>query len=139
MVTRILVVAAVLWCWFVGSAAAQTWDGGPAAGGSVAWSTATNWDPDGVPPNNGTVNVIMAGTIDTTNTVDVNFDILSLTFNNTAGPFVINNSGGATLTIRGGGITNQDAQTQTINAPLGPLRRANVERGLGWADDWRHG
>jgi autotransporter-associated beta strand protein len=130
MVARILCVAAVLAPCLVGSVVAQTWDGGGAAGGSLNWSVGTNWNPDGVPVNNGTANIIMAGTIDTTNTVDVNFDINSLTFNNTAGAFVINNSGGATLTIRGGGITDNDASTQTINAPLilgaGQTRNANA-------------
>jgi autotransporter-associated beta strand protein len=117
MVTRIGCAVAAVSCLFVASANAQTWDGGGAAGGPNIWTAPVNWNPDGVPANNGTANLIMAGVFDVLNAVDVNFDINSLTFNNTAGAFNIA-SPGPTLTIRGGGITNQDAQTQTINAPL---------------------
>ncbi|MCI0333395.1 MAG: autotransporter-associated beta strand repeat-containing protein [Planctomycetes bacterium] len=118
MVTRIGWAVVIVGYLLVASAEAQIWDGGGAAGGSLNWTTGTNWVGDFVPINNGTANITMAGTIDVVNTVDVSFDINSLTFDATAGPFVINNSGGATLTVRSGGITNQDIQTQTINAPL---------------------
>lgn len=100
------------------SSHAQTWDGGGVAGGSTNWNNATNWSPDGVPANNGTANIIMAGTIDVANTVDLNFDIGSLTFNNAAGAFVISGSGGSALTIRDGGVVNNDADTQTLNLPI---------------------
>ena len=118
MVTRLGCAAVVLSCCFAGPVAGQIWDGGGAAGGAVTWTTPANWSPDGVPANNGTANIFMAGMIDVVNTVNVNFDINSLTFNAGGGPFVINNSGGAALTIRGGGITNSNALLQTINAPL---------------------
>src|SRR5205085_1804161 len=38
--------------------AAQTWDGG--GGANINWSTATNWNPDGTPANNGTANIVFA-------------------------------------------------------------------------------
>ena len=118
MATRILCTVAFVTGLFVASVEAQIWDGGGAAGGAVTWTTAVNWDTNFVPANNGTANISMAGAFDVVNTVDVNFDINSLTFSAGGGPFVINNSGGATLTIRGGGITNSNALLQTINAPL---------------------
>jgi fibronectin-binding autotransporter adhesin len=84
-------------------------------GGSVNWTTATNWNPDGVPVNNGTANIVMAGAIDLSNTVDTSYDIASLAFNSTAGPFTIN---GATLTIRGGGINNTSSANQMLALPI---------------------
>ena len=111
-------LAAIVYPLLAISARAQTWDGGGVAGGIVTWSTAANWNPDGVPVNNGTANIVMANNVDTTNTVDVNFDINSLTFNNTAGAFIISNSGGATLTIRAGGVTNNDVQLQQSALPI---------------------
>lgn len=105
---------------FSSSVLGQTWDGGGAVGGALTWSTATNWNPDGVPVNNGTANIVMSGTIDLTNAVDVNFDINSLTFANTAGinQFTIANTGGAVLTVRGGGITNNDADLNSLSLPI---------------------
>ncbi|MEX0610539.1 MAG: autotransporter-associated beta strand repeat-containing protein, partial [Pirellulales bacterium] len=117
MVTRIACAAAVLACLSAASVEAQTWDGGGVAGGDVNWSVGTNWVGDVAPVNNGNAGIVMAGMIDTTNTVDINYDINTLTFNTTDG-FTINNSGGATLTIRGGGIHNNSGQSQTINAPV---------------------
>ncbi len=87
---------------------AGIWTGG---GSDNSWSTAANWDT-GVPANNGTVNVTFAGTTRLTPTVSVNWDLLGITFSNTAGAFVI---GGNQLTIRGGGVVNNDANLQTIN------------------------
>ncbi len=109
------VFAAVL---FVSTAHAQTWDGGGVAGGSTNWNNAANWNPDGVPVSNGTANIFMVGAIDVANTVDINFDIGSLTFNSTAGAFIISGSGGSTLTIRSGGVVNNDVDTQTLNVPI---------------------
>ena len=93
-----------------------TWDGGGVAGGDVNWTTGANWDTN-VAPGSGAF-VTMAGTIDTTNTVNVNYDIFALIINNTAGAFTINGGAGVSLTTRGGGIINNDNQAQTINVPL---------------------
>jgi len=99
---------------------AQTWDGGGAAGGALTWSTATNWNPDAAPVNTGTANVIMAGIIDFNPGPDLNanWDINSLSFDNTAGGFALQSTGGFTLTV--GNILNSDTQTQNINHALTP-------------------
>ena len=112
--------AAILSCLFVPMAAAQTWDGGGAGGGNLDWITAANWSPDGAPVNNGTANVIFAGTIDNNPgpNLDQNWNVNSVVFNNTAGAFVLGSTGGFTLTVQGGGITNSDGQAQTINHGL---------------------
>ena len=68
-------------------AAAKTWDGG---GDGVKWSSANNWNPNGVPANNDTV-TIGSGSI----TVDVNTKNLT------------------SLTISGGTVTASG--TSTIN------------------------
>jgi fibronectin-binding autotransporter adhesin len=120
MMTRMtrLVLACFLMLGLAASLEAQTWDGAGAGGGNVNWGNAPNWNPDGVPVSDGTANIIMAGTIDTANIVNVNFNINELLFDNTAGAFNISSSGGATLTIQGGGIRNNDTQSQTINVPI---------------------
>ena len=68
---------------------AQTWDAGGVAGGSLLWSTGTNWSADVAPVNNGTANVIFGGTLDLAPDMDANWSIASLTFNNTAGAFTL--------------------------------------------------
>ena len=80
---------------------AQTWDGG---GADNNFNTANNWNPNAVPANNGTANLIFDGTTRLNPLVNVNFDVNSLTFAPLAGNFQI--QGGSQLTIRGGGITN---------------------------------
>jgi hypothetical protein len=72
--------------------AGETWDGG---GANNNWTTDLNWNPDrfgrdNAPPNDGSDDIIMAGTTKLSNQVDVDWDINSLTFNNTAGAFNIN-------------------------------------------------
>ena len=99
---------------------AQTWDGGGVAGGVLDWLTAANWNPNVAPLNDGTANLIFAGTIDNNPgpNLDQNWNVNSVTFNNTAGAFVLGSSGGFTLTIQGGGMANTDTQLQTINHSL---------------------
>ena len=87
---------------------AQTWDGG---GTSDSLLTAANWNPDGIPGINA--NVIFAGNVRLTPNVSSDFQVNSLTFNNTAGAFVF--GGVATLSIKDGGLTNNDTDTQTFN------------------------
>ena len=65
----------------------------------------------------------MAGLIRTMPNVDVAWSILSLTFDNTAGPFTL---GGSTLTIGSGGVVNNDTGLQTINNAIT----------LGFAQNW---
>jgi autotransporter-associated beta strand protein len=92
--------------------AGTTWDGG---GANNLWSTANNWNPNGVPANNGTSSLAFAGTTRLTPDMDANWSINSLTFNSGAGAFILGSTGGFTLTIQGGGITNSSANTETIN------------------------
>ena len=116
----------------------ETWDGN---GGDNDWTTNNNWNPNGDPPNDGTADIVMAGTNRLTPRVDVDWDIFSLVFNNTAGGFSISGDPGVTLGIAGGGITNQDTQlqilllpiqmnsSQTWNASAGPLAIGNTITG----------
>ncbi len=87
---------------------AQTWDGGGANDNLV---TAANWNPDGVPIS--TADVIFGGNVRLTPNVSGAFTVNSLTFNNTAGAFVF--GGGATLSLRAGGLVSNDTTTQTLN------------------------
>jgi fibronectin-binding autotransporter adhesin len=96
------------------SAATFVWDGGSAT--TSNWSDAANWNPNGAPPDNGTADIVMAGTVRITpqvNAADGSWNILSLSFDNTAGSFSI--GGTSSLTIGTGGITNNDTSIQAIN------------------------
>ena len=92
--------------------AGTTWDGG---GGNNLWSTANNWSPSGVPVNNGTASLAFAGSTRLAPDMNANWSINSLTFNSGAGAFTLGSTGGFMLTIQGGGITNNSANTETIN------------------------
>ena len=87
------------------------WDGG---GTNDAWSTAANWNNDTAPINDGTANLVFGGNIRLTPSIDTARNVASITFNNTAGAFVIR--GPRSLTIGAGGITNNDSGVQTITA-----------------------
>jgi autotransporter-associated beta strand protein len=90
-------------------ATGQTWDGG---GLDDNWSTAANWSPDGAPANDGTAGIVFAGSVRLTPYVDTAWDVLSLTFNNTAGSFFIY---GSPLTVGAGGIVNQNSAQSLEN------------------------
>jgi T5SS/PEP-CTERM-associated repeat protein/autotransporter-associated beta strand protein len=98
----------------------ETWDGG---GTDNEWSTAANWNglrgDVSAPPNDGTADIIMAGTIKLSNILDVDWDVNSLTFNNTAGAFSVNGYSGVTLGMGAGGVSNNDSQLQTLLLPIG--------------------
>jgi len=95
---------------------AQIWDGG---GTDDFWGTANNWNPNGVPANDGTANIIFRGSIRLTPVVLPGQDVLSITFNSPAGAFVVNSSDFRTfLDIGSGGITNNDNSLQTITSPI---------------------
>ncbi len=94
------------------------WDGGHAA--QDKWTLSQNWNPNGsVPTNDGTANVIFAGTIRLTPDSNGAWNLNSITFNSSAGAFTL---GGGTLTLQGTAVTyaieNQSAETQTIAHPL---------------------
>lgn len=96
-----------------GAAQAQTWDGG--ANNSDQWSTPANWNPNGTPASDGTANIVFGGTARLHPEVDGTQDVRSITFNNTAGAFVIIPAFSFEALIVGeGGITNDDANTQSI-------------------------
>ncbi len=90
---------------------AQTWDGG---GANDNLGTAANWNPDGVP--GVTADVIFGGVVRLTPNVSGAFQVNSLIFNNTAGAFVF--GGASTLSIKGGGLVNNDTTLQTFNNPV---------------------
>lgn len=90
------------------------WDGTGA--GNANWSTKQNW---GSGPGSGFAQddfLIFGGNLRLTNTnnVTAGTNLIGITFNNTAGAFVL---AGNSVTL-GGNITNNDADLQTINLPL---------------------
>ena len=94
-------------------ALAQTWNG---LGADNNWANGANW-VGGLPPvNNGTANLIFGGVTRLAPNVIPAYDINSITFNNTAGIFSI--GGAVPLTIRAGGIVNNDTSNQTLNLQL---------------------
>ena len=96
---------------------AQTWNGAGSLLNSK-WSNGGalgNWSGAAAPANNGTANVAFGGSQGLTPDMDANWSINSLAFNSGAGVFVLGSTGGFTLTIQGGGITNNSTNTETIN------------------------
>lgn len=91
---------------------AQTWDGG---GGNNRWTTDDNWDTNVQPVNNGTAAITFAGSVRLAPRLDQDWDVNSITFSSTAGAFVLEQQGNSDLTLRGGGIVNNDADLQTFD------------------------
>jgi autotransporter-associated beta strand protein len=98
-------------------AATWTWDGG-APGNQWNFNFGQNWNPDTLPANNGTADLIFGGTTRLAPDLNGNWSVNSVTFNNTAGQFDLTSLGGSTLTVGAGGITNNDATTQVISHAL---------------------
>ena len=101
--TASLAVAA-LTCFSTAQAATKTWNGANA--NNPAWYANTNWTP-GVAPVDGD-DLVFAGTTRYSPTalaqirmVIMILELLTITFDNTAGAFVINNGGGGTIKIAG--------------------------------------
>jgi fibronectin-binding autotransporter adhesin len=108
-------------------AGAQTWTGG---GTDNLWTNGANWG--GIAPaNDGTAAVAFGATTRLTPDMNANWSILSLAFNNAAGAFTLGSTGGFTLTIQGGGITNNSTNTETINQAitLGTFQTWNASSG----------
>ena len=101
------------------SAATKTWNGSNT--NNPAWYANTNWTP-GVAPVDGD-DLVFAGTTLLTHNSYANTDgdnvleLSSITFDNTAGAFVINNGGGGTIKLQGD-ITNNSTSLQTLNFPF---------------------
>lgn len=86
-----------------------TWNGGGTNGN---WNNPTNWNTNALTLNNR-ANLIFAGTNRLTNTNSAVVTIRTMTFNSTAGAFVIS---GTNITIQNAaGIVNNSTNTQTIN------------------------
>ncbi|HEY8990637.1 MAG TPA: autotransporter-associated beta strand repeat-containing protein [Luteolibacter sp.] len=105
------------------SAATRTWDG--TGNTNANWSTKQNWGSTDLA--NGDA-LVFGGTNRLTNTNDfTGFSFAGITFNNTAGAFVI---GGNSFTLTGN-ITNNDADLQTINnaITLSGARAVNTASG----------
>ena len=90
---------------------AQTWNGG---GPDNLWTDGLDWG-GAAPANNGTAALAFAGTVRLSPDMNANWNILSLAFNSGAGAFALSSTGNFTLTIQGGGITNNSTSTETIN------------------------
>src|SRR5438105_14386620 len=90
-------------------AATDTWDGG---GADNNISTNNNW-LDNTAPASDLVNtdIIFAGNVRLSPNASVPFSTNSIVFNNTAGAF---NVVGNLLSVGAGGITNNDADTDTF-------------------------
>ncbi len=108
-----------LWVASAGLVQAQfVWDGGHAA--QDKWTLSQNWNPNGnIPTNDGTANVIFAGSIRLTPNSNGDWNLNSITFNSSAGAFTLD---GGTLTLQGTAVAyaieNQSVETQTFNHPL---------------------
>ncbi|MCE9609427.1 MAG: PEP-CTERM sorting domain-containing protein [Chthoniobacter sp.] len=91
----------------------RVWDGG---GADNHWTTNANWSLDTQPLNNGTAALTFAGGVRLAPNVDAAWNVAALTFDNTAGAFSI--GGPQTITVGAGGVTNNDADPQTITAAV---------------------
>jgi autotransporter-associated beta strand protein len=91
---------------------AQTWDGG---GFSDSFSDFFNWNPNSAPANNGSANVVFAGSTRLTPFVDTLWNLRSIAFGFNAGSF---NISGAPILIGQGGISNFSFTQQTLNTPF---------------------
>jgi autotransporter-associated beta strand protein len=110
---------------------AQTWDGG---GGDNLWNNggaSGNWTGAAAPANNGTADITFGGSNRLTPDMDANWSISSLTFDSGAGAFTLGSTGGFTLTIQGGGVTNNSTSTETIDnaITLGAAQTWNATSG----------
>jgi hypothetical protein len=107
----------------------QTWDGG---GANDNLTAPNNWNPNGVPANDGTANLVFDGNVRTKPKVNVNFDVASVTFAATAATgFEIGQINNSTLTVRGGGITNFEKFPKTFAVPINFATDSTINAGGG--------
>ena len=89
----------------------SVWTG---AGADINWSTVLNWSATA--PGLAGDAVTFAGTTDLTPNLNNNYSVTGVTFDSTAGSFVIGTAG-STLTLTGG-VTNNSANPETLNVPV---------------------
>lgn len=113
---------AIIICATAAIAQAQTWDGG---GGNNNYSNAANWNPNALPANNGTANIIFAGAVRPTPVLDSNQSVATVTFNSaTAFSLSSSNSSILSVGVLGGGgnlinVTGSGAATISNDVTLG--------------------
>lgn len=91
----------------------QTWDGG---GTTDNWNDGVNWNTNVAPVNNGTATPNFAGVTRLNPLLNIGVDMHGITFDNSSGAFNIITINGSILTLRGGGVTNNNpAITQAIS------------------------
>ena len=106
------ILAAFLLSAITASAATFTWDGGStgtsnwSGGGGGTANGKNNWIGDQVPANDGTADIIFAGSVRTTPNMSASWSINSLSFASGASAFTLSGSAGTTLTIGTGGAVN---------------------------------
>ncbi len=89
----------------------EVWNGG---GANNLWSSNPNWQSGHAPGYVGD-SLTFAGTTRLTPDMNAGYTISTLTFDGTAGSFTLGSSGGYGLTVTGGSIANNSANTQTLN------------------------
>ena len=95
---------------------AQTWDGG---GTDNNWTTPNNWNPNAVPANNGTANILFLGSVRLTPTINVIQSVNAIGFGSGSGSFTVTNGAFHThLEVGAGGIINIDNSLQTIDCEI---------------------
>lgn len=107
---------------------AQTWDGG---GASDNWTDGNNWLANVVPANNGTATPNFAGGLRLTPTLNVGVDLNGITFDNNAGAFNIITFNNSVLTLRGGGITNNNPAVAQAISPTVQVGASQTWGGAG--------
>jgi fibronectin-binding autotransporter adhesin len=90
-----------------------TWNGG---GSDSKWSSNANWQ-NNAGPGYFADSVTFAGTTQLTPDMNTNYSVTGVTFDGTAGAFVIGSSTSGVLT-NSGGITNNSSSVETLNVPV---------------------
>ncbi|MCH7228312.1 beta strand repeat-containing protein [Haloferula sp. A504] len=98
-------------------AATFTWDGN---GPNDLLLEPINWLGNNAPPDDGTADIVLAGSVNTSPRLNGNFDLNSITFASGAFPFSITEASGAGIQfdLGPGGITNLDGSTQEIDTDI---------------------
>lgn len=97
------------------SGATRAWAG---SGADDNWSTGINWS-GGIAPISPEDSVTFTGSTRLTPALDSSATVPGLTFDSGASSFTLGATGGSTLTLNGGtGVTNNSANTQSVNIPI---------------------